>query len=78
MLSDSSGRPLPLEIGRRNSLTSFNDSRPCDRDYKRRKMDDEPYIVSDARRCPLDRLTSLCRVLPRARLTMTSCLDRHP
>ncbi|KAJ7337496.1 hypothetical protein B0H14DRAFT_2810044 [Mycena olivaceomarginata] len=44
MLSDSSGRPLPLEIGRRNSLTSFNDSRPCDRDYKRRKMDDEPYI----------------------------------
>ncbi|KAJ7856567.1 hypothetical protein B0H13DRAFT_1177948 [Mycena leptocephala] len=44
MLSDSSGRPLPLEIGRRNSLTSFNDSRPCDRDYKRRKMEDDPYI----------------------------------
>ncbi|KAJ7151354.1 hypothetical protein C8R43DRAFT_1004907 [Mycena crocata] len=39
MLSDSGGRPLPLDIGRRNSLTSFNDSRPCDRDYKRRKMD---------------------------------------
>jgi len=47
MLSDSGGRPLPLEIGRRNSLTSFNDSRQCnDRDYKRRKMDnvDDLYI----------------------------------
>ncbi|KAF7343349.1 BZIP domain-containing protein [Mycena venus] len=43
MLADG-GRPLPLEVGRRNSLTSFNDSRPCDRDYKRRKMEDEPYI----------------------------------
>ncbi|KAJ7720787.1 hypothetical protein B0H16DRAFT_1603888 [Mycena metata] len=45
MLSDSGGRPL--EVGRRNSLTSFNDSRPpCDRDYKRRKMDslDDVYI----------------------------------
>ncbi|KAJ6588220.1 hypothetical protein B0H19DRAFT_1098399 [Mycena capillaripes] len=46
MLSDSSGRPLPLEIGRRNSLTSFSESRPCDRDYKRRKMEDDPYIQS--------------------------------
>ncbi|KAF8208106.1 hypothetical protein K438DRAFT_1574572 [Mycena galopus ATCC 62051] len=46
MLQDSSGRPLPLEIGRRNSLTSFNDSRPCDRDYKRRKMEDEFSPVS--------------------------------
>ncbi|KAJ7454074.1 hypothetical protein B0H11DRAFT_2070233 [Mycena galericulata] len=48
MLSDSGGRPLPLEIGRRNSLTSFNDSRCNDRDYKRRKMDnlDDVYIQS--------------------------------
>ncbi|KAJ6464012.1 hypothetical protein C8R45DRAFT_1175193 [Mycena sanguinolenta] len=44
MLADSGGRPLPLEIGRRNSLTSFNDSRSCDRDYKRRKMEDDPYV----------------------------------
>ncbi|KAK7042517.1 BZIP domain-containing protein [Favolaschia claudopus] len=43
MLGDSGSRPLPVELGRRNSLTSFNDSRSCDRDYKRRKMDDEPY-----------------------------------
>ncbi|KAJ7130360.1 hypothetical protein C8R44DRAFT_775428 [Mycena epipterygia] len=48
MLSESGARPLPLEVGRRNSLTSFNDSRPCDRDYKRRKMDslDDVYIQS--------------------------------
>jgi len=48
MLSESGGRPLPLEVGRRNSLTSLNDSRPCDRDYKRRKMDslDDVYIQS--------------------------------
>ncbi|KAJ6464186.1 hypothetical protein C8R47DRAFT_74582 [Mycena vitilis] len=46
MLSDSNGRPLPLDIGRRNSLTSFSDPRPCDRDYKRRKMEDDPYIQS--------------------------------
>ncbi|KAJ6565460.1 hypothetical protein DFH09DRAFT_1157406 [Mycena vulgaris] len=48
MLSESGGRTLPLEVGRRNSLTSFNDSHPCDRDYKRRKMNslDDVYIQS--------------------------------
>ncbi|KAJ7704501.1 hypothetical protein B0H17DRAFT_1039833 [Mycena rosella] len=49
MLADSGGRPLPLEVGRRNSLTSFNEARPCDRDYKRRKMVDpldDVYIQS--------------------------------
>jgi len=40
-------RPLPLEIGRRNSLTSFGDARACDRDYKRRKMDGlDDYTLS--------------------------------
>lgn len=77
MLSDSSGRPLPLEIGRRNSLTSFNDSRPCDRDYKRRKMEDDPYIVSGPRSyrnsSPLN--PSRAQALRR---TMTPCPDHHP
>ncbi|KAJ7075415.1 hypothetical protein B0H15DRAFT_866868 [Mycena belliarum] len=36
---EAGGRSLPLEASRRNSLTSFSDSRACDRDYKRRKMD---------------------------------------
>ncbi|KAJ6625086.1 hypothetical protein B0H10DRAFT_1783655 [Mycena sp. CBHHK59/15] len=47
MLTDS-GRAPPLGVGRRNSLTSFNDARACDRDYKRRKMDslDDVYIQS--------------------------------
>ncbi|KAJ7608442.1 hypothetical protein FB45DRAFT_946728 [Roridomyces roridus] len=52
MLSESNGgRPLPLDLGRRSSLTSFgNDSRCGDRETynKRRKMDsiDDVYIQS--------------------------------
>ncbi|KAF8665039.1 hypothetical protein AX16_000651 [Volvariella volvacea WC 439] len=41
------GHRVPLDIGRRNSLASFHESRMCDRDYKRRKMPDEPYGVAD-------------------------------
>ncbi|KAJ7291443.1 hypothetical protein C8J57DRAFT_1272990 [Mycena rebaudengoi] len=46
MLTESGSRPLPLDLSRRNSLTSFNEGRACDRDYKRRKMDsiDDVYI----------------------------------
>lgn len=47
MLSDA-GRVLPLEVTRRNSLTSFHDTRVCDRDFKRRKMSEngsELYMV---------------------------------
>ncbi|KAJ7801695.1 hypothetical protein B0H14DRAFT_2386196 [Mycena olivaceomarginata] len=46
MLADSGGKSLPLEIHRRNSFTSFNDSHPRDHDYKRPKMGDELYIQS--------------------------------
>jgi hypothetical protein len=37
LLADSGGR-LSVEIPRRNSIAAFQDSRACDRDYKRRKM----------------------------------------
>jgi hypothetical protein len=75
MLSDSGGRPLPLEVGRRNSLTSFNDSRPCDRDYKRRKMDslDDVYIVSSANSRASALPTLSCSRARPARLTTTPC-----
>lgn len=47
MLSDTGAR-VSMDVTRRNSLASFNDTRICDRDYKRRKMSggvDEVYMV---------------------------------
>ncbi|PFH47599.1 hypothetical protein AMATHDRAFT_77129 [Amanita thiersii Skay4041] len=39
MLAETNGsRVLPMDLTRRNSLTTFQDARACDRDYKRRKM----------------------------------------
>jgi hypothetical protein len=41
-----SGRGLPPDLTRRPSGNTFLDSRNCsDRDYKRRKMGDEVYMV---------------------------------
>lgn len=47
MLSDTGGR-LSVEIPRRNSISSFQDARANDRDYKRRRMSggvEGAYIV---------------------------------
>ncbi|KAF8624734.1 hypothetical protein AX17_007065 [Amanita inopinata Kibby_2008] len=39
MLTETGGgRPLPMDMTRRNPLAPFQDARVCDRDYKRRKM----------------------------------------
>ncbi|TFK32405.1 hypothetical protein BDQ12DRAFT_617124 [Crucibulum laeve] len=38
MLNDSGTRNIPVDIARRNSFGYTDNIRPCDRDYKRRKM----------------------------------------
>ncbi|KAF5372466.1 hypothetical protein D9758_005155 [Tetrapyrgos nigripes] len=40
LLAESGSRVMPLDVSRRPSGTAFHDSRNCDRDYKRRKVDD--------------------------------------
>jgi hypothetical protein len=46
LLADPGRGHLSVELPRRNSLSTFHDTRICDRDMKRRKMNgDEVYMV---------------------------------
>ncbi|KAK7442046.1 hypothetical protein VKT23_016322 [Stygiomarasmius scandens] len=42
LLAESGSRVMPLDVSRRGP--AFTDSRNCDRDYKRRKVDDGMYM----------------------------------
>ena len=48
LLAETGGRGHhSMDVGRRDPLSTFQDTRTCDRDFKRRKMNgvDEMYIV---------------------------------
>lgn len=73
MLADPGGRGhLPVELGRRNSLSTFHDVRACDRDIKRRKVNgDEVYMV-----CPIS-FRHICRLLTLISILLRALVTHH-